>query len=100
MSRRRVVLCASLPETWGVVLTQAAVLIPQYILAEVTLSFLGLGVSEPAPSWGNMLADLQKLYVLESYGWMFAAGLVLIPVFLLYHLLADALQHRAQQARG
>jgi ABC-type microcin C transport system permease subunit YejE len=64
-----------LPETFGVVLTQAAVLIPQYILAEVTLSFLGLGVSEPAPSWGNMLADMQKLYVSESYWWMFAAGL-------------------------
>ena len=83
-----------LPETYGVLLTQAAVLIPQYILAEVTLSFLGLGVSEPAPSWGNMLADMQKLYVLESYWWMFAAGVALIPVFLLYHLLADALQQR------
>ncbi len=81
-----------LPETYGVVLTQAALLIPQYILAEVTFSFLGLGVSEPAPSWGNMLAALQKLSVLESYWWMFAAGLVLVPVFLLYHLLADALQ--------
>jgi peptide/nickel transport system permease protein len=84
-----------LPETYGVVLTQAAVLIPQYILAEVTFSFLGLGVNEPAASWGNMLAGLQKLYVLESYWWMFAAGLVLIPVFLLYYLLADALQQRA-----
>ncbi len=81
-----------LPEALGVLLTQAALLIPQYILAEVTLSFLGLGVSEPAPSWGNMLADMQKLYVLESYWWMFAAGVALVPVFLLYHLLADALQ--------
>ena len=43
------------PLTWGVLVTQATVLIPQYILAEVTLSFLGLGVGEPAPSWGNML---------------------------------------------
>ena len=81
-----------LPEAWGVVLTQAALLIPQYILAEVTLSFLGLGVSEPAPSLGNMLASLQKLYVLESYWWMYAAGVLLIPIFLAYHLLADALQ--------
>ncbi len=84
-----------LPETYGVVLTQAALLIPQYILAEVTFSFLGLGVSEPAPSWGNMLAALQKLSVLESYWWMFAAGLVLVPVFLFYHLVADALQQGA-----
>ena len=77
-------------------MTQAAVLIPQYILAEVTLSFLGLGVNEPAPSWGNMLAELQKYYVLESYGWMFAAGVALIPIFLLYHLLADGLQQMVQ----
>src|SRR5438105_2451874 len=46
-----------LPSTWGVVLTQATVLIPQFLLAEVTLSFLGSGIGEPVPSWGNMLAQ-------------------------------------------
>jgi ABC-type dipeptide/oligopeptide/nickel transport system permease subunit len=43
-----------------------------------------------------MLANVQKYYVLKSYWWMFAAGLALIPVFLLYYMLADALQGRAQ----
>jgi peptide/nickel transport system permease protein len=81
-----------LPETFGVVLTQAALLVPQYILAEVTFSFLGLGVGEPVASWGNMLASLQKYYVLESYWWMFAPGLVLIPVFVLYYVISNALQ--------
>ncbi len=42
-----------LPHTYGVLLTQAALLVPQYVIAEVTLSFLGLGLSEPMPSWGN-----------------------------------------------
>jgi peptide/nickel transport system permease protein len=83
-----------LPETYAVVLTQAALLISQCILAEVTLSFLGLGVGEPVPSWGNMLAALQKYYVLENYWWMLVSGLVLVPIFILYHLLADALQAR------
>jgi peptide/nickel transport system permease protein len=83
-----------LPETSAVVLTQAGLLISQCILAEVTLSFLGLGVAEPIPSWGNMLAAMQKYYVLESYWWMLASGLVLVPIFLLYHLLADALLER------
>ena len=83
-----------LPQTAGVVLTQAALLIPQYIMAEVTLSFLGLGVGEPAPSWGNMLASLQQYHVLISYWWMFIPGVALIPVFLSYFLLADALQKR------
>ena len=44
-----------LPETSSVLLTQAAILVPQYVMAEMTLSFLGLGVPEPVPSWGNLL---------------------------------------------
>ena len=79
-----------LPETCGVVLTQAALLIPQYILAEVTLSFLGLGVGEPVPSWGNMLASLQHYNVMSSYWWMSLPGLILIPTSYAYYVLADA----------
>jgi peptide/nickel transport system permease protein len=59
------------------------------------LSFFGLGVAEPVPSWGNMLASLQRYHVLSSYWWMFVPGLALIPVFLLYYALADALHRRA-----
>jgi peptide/nickel transport system permease protein len=79
-----------LPQTYGVVFTQAALLIPQYILAEVTLSFLGLGVGEPTPSWGNMLASLQEYHVLASYWWMFIPGLVLFPIFAGFSLLSDS----------
>jgi len=81
-----------LPQTSGVVLTQLTLLIPQYVLAEVTLSFLGLGVSEPMPSWGSLLASLQQYYVLASYWWMFLPAVLLVPLFLLYYLAADALQ--------
>jgi peptide/nickel transport system permease protein len=77
-----------LPQTFGVLRTQAALLIPQYILAEVTMSFLGLGINEPVPSLGNMLASLQQYHVLASYWWMFVPGVVLIPVFLAYYSLA------------
>ncbi len=76
-----------LPHVSGVVVTQTALYIPQYILAEVTLSFFGLGVSEPAPSWGNMLGGLQQYFVLESCWWMFAPAGALIAVFLAYHRL-------------
>ena len=69
-------------------------LIPQYILAEVTLSFFGLGVGEPVPSWGNMLAAVQRYEVLTSYWWMFLPAIALSAVFLLYYVLANALhQH-------
>jgi peptide/nickel transport system permease protein len=83
-----------LPHTWQVLLIQAAVLIPQYVLAEVTLSFLGLGVAEPVPSWGNMLANLQQYHVLVSYWWMYLPALSLIPISLGYFLLANVLQER------
>jgi peptide/nickel transport system permease protein len=86
------------PETFSLVLTQGALLVPQYILAEVTLSFLGLGVSEPAPSLGNMLAALQQYHVLVSYWWMWLPGMALVPVFLAYFALAQALPARAEPA--
>jgi peptide/nickel transport system permease protein len=76
-----------LPNASGVVATQTALYIPQYILAEVTLSFFGLGVGEPVPSWGNMLSELRQYFVLESYWWMFAPAFALIVVFLAYHRL-------------
>jgi peptide/nickel transport system permease protein len=88
-----------LPQTWSVVLTQAAVLVPQYVLAEVTLSFLGLGVPEPAPSWGNLLTSLQQYSVLTSYWWMYLPSLAMVPFFLGYLSLASALQERAEQSK-
>jgi peptide/nickel transport system permease protein len=85
-----------LPQASGVILTQLALLVPQYVLAEVTLSFLGLGVSEPTPSWGSLLSSLQQYYVLSSYWWMFLPAVLLVPVFLLYYAAANALQERVR----
>jgi len=81
-----------LPQTTGVVLTQMSLLIPQYVLAEVTLTFLGLGVGEPMPSWGSLLSSLQQYYVLSSYWWMVLPALLLVPLFLAFYETADALQ--------
>jgi peptide/nickel transport system permease protein len=84
-----------LPQISGVAFTQAAVFLPRYVLAEVALSFLGLGVAEPAPSWGNLLAPLQQYQIVESYWWMLLPALTLIPVFLAYYSLLGyyAVQH-------
>jgi peptide/nickel transport system permease protein len=84
-----------LPETSSVLLTQAAILVPQFVLAEMTLSFLGLGVPEPVPSWGNLLANLQQYSVLVSYWWMYLPALAIVPFFVGYLGLASALQERA-----
>jgi peptide/nickel transport system permease protein len=78
-----------LPDTLTLVLTLLTLLIPRYVAAEVTLSFFGLGVAEPVPSWGNMLAAVQRYEVLTSYWWMFVPGFVLTPLFLVYYALSN-----------
>jgi peptide/nickel transport system permease protein len=85
-----------LPEVFGLLLTQAALLIPRYIAAEVTLSFFGLGVNEPVPSWGNMLSTLQQYSVLVSYGWLLAPAGALVVTSVLYSSLADVFHSRLE----
>src|SRR5207248_3888494 len=53
MSRRRIIARHILPNTLSFVIVAATVTIPGYILAEVALSFLGVGVQEPSASWGK-----------------------------------------------
>lgn len=82
-----------LPSLWGVLLTQLSLYIPQYILAEVTLSFLGLGVTEPVASWGKMLGDLQS-FVSDPHWWLFAPAFALFGVLLAYHGLFAYIKRR------
>jgi|SRR5215472_2868696 len=85
-----------LPETSSVLLTQATILVPQFVLAEMTLSFLGLGVPEPVPSWGNLLASLQQYSVLVTYWWMYLPALLIVPFFVGYLGLGSELQERRE----
>jgi peptide/nickel transport system permease protein len=84
-----------LPQAGSVILTQASLLVPQFVLAEITLSFLGLGIGEPVPTWGNMLASLMQIHILESYWWMIAPGIAAVLFFLCYLALGNALEKRA-----
>jgi peptide/nickel transport system permease protein len=79
-----------LPDTYGILLAQAAILMPQYILADVTLSFLGLGAGEPTATWGAMLASVRHMQIQESHWGMLAPILVLTPLFFSFHILAHA----------
>jgi peptide/nickel transport system permease protein len=83
-----------LPEVFGLLLTQAVLLVPRYIAAEVTLSFFGLGVNEPVASWGNMLSTLQQYSVLVSYGWLLAPACALVVTSVLYSALAEVFHSR------
>jgi peptide/nickel transport system permease protein len=85
-----------LPQVSSVLLTQAAILVPQFVVAEMTLSFLGLGVPEPVPSWGNLLSNLQQYSVLVSYWWMYLPALIMVPFFLGYLGLGSRLQEQRE----
>ena len=77
-----------LPQALSLLTTQAAILIPSFVLAEVTLSFLGLGIAEPQPSWGSLFAELQKFHVLSNYAWMLTPMIPLLATFVAYYTLA------------
>ena len=60
-----------LPNLVGPIAVYAALAVPAAILSESFLSFLGIGVREPLPSWGNMAADgLGELNTVDSRWWL------------------------------
>lgn len=79
-----------MPGALSVARVQCLLLVPQCIVAEVTLSFFGLGVVEPAPSLGNLLAPLQNLGVSTGRPWLLAPAIVLALVVLGYQRLVHA----------
>jgi peptide/nickel transport system permease protein len=82
-----------LPNTVGVVLVAATFGVAQAILVEASLSFLGMGVQPPTPSWGNMLTDAQSLSALESLPWLWVApGTMIFVVILAINFLGDGLR--------
>ncbi len=91
--RLRIVTRHVLPNTMSFVIVAATVSIPGYILGEVFLSFLGVGVQEPAASWGNMLNAGRSLRVLSEFPWLVGAPAVAIFLTVMaYNLLGDGLR--------
>jgi peptide/nickel transport system permease protein len=80
-----------LPNTTSFLIVAATTAVPGYILGEVTLSFLGIGIQEPQASWGNMLTDAQSVRVLKSFPWMLVPGLFIFLTVLAYNFLGDGL---------
>ena len=79
------------PNIFSAILVQATVSIPTAIIAEAILSFLGLGVQPPAPSWGTMLNAAQQF--LETAPWMaYWPGLAIFSLALSFNLAGDGLR--------
>ena len=74
-----------LPHLRTVLLAQFWISIPAFILGEASLGLLGLGVSEPLPSWGNLLKDIQSAPQWNEY-WIWAPAWLLSAVMILFQL--------------
>jgi peptide/nickel transport system permease protein len=90
-SNLRIMFVDLLPNLSAPILVYTTLLIPVAIVFEATLSFLGLGVVPPTPSWGGMLADSLQYY---QVAWWFVLfpGLALLATTLSFNLVGDSVR--------
>jgi peptide/nickel transport system permease protein len=90
-SGTRIVVREILPNLLAPLIVYSTLLIPQNILLEAALSFLGVGVRAPTASWGQMLADATPIFN-TAWWYMVFPGLALLFTVLAFNLLGDGLQ--------
>ena len=86
-SRTRLLLRHLLPAARGVLVVQTTLLLPAFVLAEATLSFVGLGFGEPISSWGAMLRDAGGRAVVEA-PWLLTPAMAIVIAALAVNLAA------------
>jgi peptide/nickel transport system permease protein len=90
-SNRRIIFREILPNLVAPIIVYSTLIIPQNILFEAALSFLGVGVQPPNASWGSMIADATTIF--DSAWWyMVFPGAALLLTVLAFNLLGDGLQ--------
>jgi ABC-type dipeptide/oligopeptide/nickel transport system permease subunit len=90
-SSRRILTREILPNLVAPIVVYGSILIPQNILFEAALSFLGVGVQPPTASWGAMLADATSIYQ-SAWWYMVFPGVALLLTVLAFNLVGDGLQ--------
>ena len=90
-SNRRVLLREILPNLVAPIIVYSTLIIPQNVLFEAALSYLGVGVQFPQASWGAMLADASTIFD-TAWWYMVFPGLALLLTVLAFNLLGDGLQ--------
>jgi len=81
-----------LPNIKSYIVISAVLSIPAYIVAEGSLSFLGLGIEEPYPSLGNMLP--KSIYTILLYPWTLSSAIVIFLLIVALNLLGDGLSEQ------
>ncbi len=88
---RRVLFKEILPNLWAPIIVYATISLPTLIAAEAVLSYLGVGIIEPTPSWGKMLSDSVRYFVIiPSY--LFIPGTALFLVVYAFNVFGDAIR--------
>jgi peptide/nickel transport system permease protein len=94
-SNLKIIVRHILPNTFSYVIVAATLSVPYYILGEVVLSFLGVGIQEPSASWGLMLNAAQNTEYLKNYPWLLAPGAAIFVTVLAFNFLGDGLRDAA-----
>ena len=95
----RVLLRHLLPAARGHMLMQATLLLPAFVLAEATMSYIGLGFPEATPTWGTMLQGASNAALLGDTPWTLAPAAAIFLVVLAVNLAVQA-PGRAQVQLG
>lgn len=89
----RIIFSHILPNAMGPIIVSATLGIGGVILAEAALSYLGLGIQPPTPSWGNMLQSAQNPQVMLGAWWYpFFPGLMILITVLAFNFVGDGLR--------
>ncbi len=96
--RRRVILRHLLPNVTGPLAAATTLAVGDVILLEAGLSFLGLGVQPPTPSWGGMIYDA-KPYIVSAPWTSLAPGIAILVAVLSVNLVGEALTRPARRGR-
>ncbi len=87
-----------LPATGGFIAVQITMLVPGFIVAEATLSYVGLGFPEPVASWGTMLHEASNVRAFADFPWLLSPAAAMFLVVLGLNLLLQS--QRKDAARG
>lgn len=90
-SNWRIISREILPNLIAPIIVYTTLIIPQNILLEASLSFLGVGIRPPNPSWGAMIADATSIFS-SAWWYMVFPGVALLLTVLAFNLLGDGLQ--------
>ena len=98
--RARLMFRHLLPACGGFVAVQATLLVPAFIVAEATLSYVGLGFSDPVASWGSMLRDASDIVAITEFPWTLAPAGAIFLVVLGFNLIVQSPQRFSEAASG